>query len=503
MAAVDDVLVTTTCGAVSGADAGDGVYRWLGIPYAVADRGARPRPVEPWSGARSAVTFGAACPQPPGGELVPGGDLGAPTDEACLFLNVWAPQAAVGSGAGRPVLVWIHGGSFLTGAASQAMYDGTALARRDAIVVSLNYRVGPFGFLSPNAALRERGWSANCGLHDVVAGLQWVRREIGAFGGDARNITVFGESAGGGMIVHLLGAPERRELFDRAIVQSASMGLTFDADTATLVTDAYVRGLGGADALATASSAQLLEGIGKVMTDPAVFAAVGMMPFHPAIDGELVFDTPARAVEAGAHAGADLVVSVTRDEMCLFLDSPSIEPERLHKRVARYAALDDDATAELLRRYTDHLQESGLPHDLVDVWAAIYSDREMVLPTRRYLDAAARHHDAVYGAYFDWSAPPRPDGRPVGAAHAVDIPFTFARLDSDGWRDFLGAGGARAEAADRLTSSVGDSWVGFARTGDPGWPRWAPTHAMQGFGEEVRVVDDPIGRRAALWDGLG
>ncbi len=455
---VSDPVVHTSAGALQGVRNVDGITRWLGIPYARCTRGGPPLPVPAWSGTRGAVAFGAACPQPSGADLVPGSALGAPVGEDCAFLNVWAPP-------GRepvPVLVWIHGGSFLTGAASQAMFDGTALARRGAIVVSINYRVGPFGFLAPTPQLAGRGWRANCGLLDVVAALRWVRNEIAAFGGDPASVTVFGESAGAGVIAHLLGAPARPHLFDRAIVQSASTGRTFDAATAELVTDAYLRALGSVDAMFDAPPAQLVDAIGKVMSDPAVFAAAGMMPFHPAIDGAIVLAAPDRAAASGAHAGADLVVSVTRDEMCLFVDAPSIDPERLHKRVSRYGGISLDAAGELLRRYSDHLRAAGLPHAPVDVWGAVYSDREMTIPARTFLDASARHHDAVYGARFDWSAPPRPDGRPLGAAHAIDIPFTFSTLDADGWRAFVGADGERRAPADRLAAAVGDAWIAFA-----------------------------------------
>jgi para-nitrobenzyl esterase len=502
MAGMTATVVHTSQGAVAGVDTGGGVARWLGIPYARVERGAPPRPVTPWAKTLVADAFGAACPQPSGGvELVPGFTLGAPTSEQCAFLNVWAPTQA-SAAATLPVLVWIHGGSFLTGAASQAMYDGRALAMRGAVVVSINYRVGPFGFLAPTSVLAERGWVANAGLHDVVAALGWVRDEIGAFGGDASRVTVFGESAGAGVIVHLLGAPDRRLLFDRAIVQSASAGRTFDEATATLVTDSYLGAIGGVDALYDAPAELLVDAIPKVMADPAVFATVGMMPFHPAIDGTLVFDAPATAVGVGAHAGVDLIVSVTRDEMCLFLEGPAIEPERLRRRVARYASLSEEATRELLARYEEHLRSSGLPHEPIDVWGAIYSDREMTIPTRAYIDAAARQHDAVYGAYFDWSAPRRSDGRPVGAAHAIDLPFTFDALDVDGWRSFAGADGARSAAADRMVDAVGAAWFRHAATGEPGWPRWGEARPMQGFGDTVRVVDDPIGQRTALWDGL-
>ncbi len=491
-------VATTANGILHGREADDGVRRWLGIPYAVATRGARPQPAPGWTGPRDATRFGAACPQPGFGDLVPGGALGAEANEVCQFLNVWVPP-----GAGPwPVLVWIHGGSFLTGAASQAMYDGAALARRGAIVVSINYRVGPFGFLAATPQLASRGWTANCGLHDVVIALQWVRANIAGFGGDDHNVTVFGESAGGGVIVHLLGAPGRAELFDRAIMQSASAGRTFDTATGELVAERFVEVVGGVDALYDAPADRLLDGIGGLFGDPAVFGAVGMMPFHPANDGELVHDAPSRSVTTGAHAGCDLVVSVTRDEMNLFLETSSMTPEKLTKRVARYATIDAAQADRLIDRYRALLGAEGLPHDPIHVWGAIYSDHEMTLPTRAYIDAAAQHHGRVFAAYFDWAAPARADGRPVGASHAMDLPFTFSSLDVDGWRAFVGAGGARATAGDRLAGAMGAAWVAFARDGDPGWPRWSEGHTMLELGEHIGPCVDSIGRRAALWDGI-
>lgn len=499
-----DVVATTSRGGVIGARASDGLRRWLGVPFARARRGGPPEPVEGWSSPRDATTFGAACPQPNFGDLVPGGALGALTDEQCLFANVWAPEVdGERAGSPWPVLVWVHGGSFLTGAASQAMYDGAALARRSAVVVSVNYRVGPFGFLAPMPELAARGWTANCGLHDVVAALRWVRDEIGAFGGNPANVTVFGESAGAGVIAHLLGAPGREALFDRAIMQSASAGRTFDEATAALVSGRFLDAVGGTDALFDAPAEHLVDVIGKVLADPVVFGAVGMMPFHPSIDGVLVYDTPAAAVATGAHAGCDLLVSVTRDEMCLFLEGATIEPERLRKRVARYAALTSDGATDVIARYADRLRGDGLPCEPIDVWGAIYSDREMTLPARRYLDDAASHHDAVFAALFDWTAPARRDGRPVGAAHAIDLPFTFASLDIDGWRAFVGGTGPRAAAADRLAAFVGDAWVAFARDGNPGWSSWSAGRGVQRLGEELGAATDPIGARAALWEGLG
>lgn len=478
----------------------NGVRRFAGIPYGTAARFSAPAAVEGWNGTRDASEFGPPAWQPVGGpELVPGLTPAGAMSEDCLTLTVWAPEHAEG----LPVLVWIHGGSFLTGAPSLAVYDGARLAARGAVVVSVAYRLGPFGFVSFDAlGGRERGWVANAGLHDVALALEWVRTHAGTFGGDARRVTVFGESAGGGVILHLLGVPNRRVWFDRAIVQSGSAGRTFDADTAARIGARVVASVGSSlDELAAAPAEQLVGAIGKVMSDPEVFAVAGMMPFHPCVDGTFVTAPPASAIPAGAAAGCDLVLGVTRDEMALFLEAPTIEAGRMHKRVAKYAGLDDEATRQLLDRYADRLRGEGRRAEPIDVWSAIYSDREMVLPARDLLDGAAAHHAATFGYEFTWDAPTRSDtGIPLGAAHAIDLPFTFGTFAADGWDDFVGATGGRSRPADALTDQMQRSWVQFAGSGDPGWPAWTtPERPTMVLGETIVVASDPIGARRALW----
>ena len=218
------VEVTVSCGTLRGSEV-DGVRAFRGVPYAASTAGAgrfaAPAPLGPWSGARDATRSGAACPQPSGGmpgqeqnvfgELFGPSDL--PMDESCLVLDIYTPA---GGAAGKPVLVWIHGGAFRIGTGSSPMYDGTALARRgDVVVVAINYRLGVLGFLN----LPEVGPS-NVGLRDQIAALQWVRDEIAAFGGDPGNVTIFGESAGGKSVECLVASPLARGLFRRAIAQS-------------------------------------------------------------------------------------------------------------------------------------------------------------------------------------------------------------------------------------------------------------------------------------------
>lgn len=478
-----------------------GVRFFGGTPYGRAERFAAPQPFGGWTGERDATQFGPAAWQPvmeP--PLVPGLTPRGAMSEDCLTLSVWAPEGAEG----LPVLVWIHGGSYLTGAPSQPVYDGARLAARGAVVVSLTYRLGPFGFVSFEAlGGGDRGWIPNAGLHDVGLALEWVRDNVAAFGGDRSRVTVFGESAGAGVILHLLGAPDRASWFDRAIVQSGAPDRTFDDATAAMVAEVLCRASGGTlDALASVTPEQLVDAAGAVFADPAVARSVGMMAFHPCVDGALVHGAPVATVAGGAAAGCDLVVGVTRGEMALYLDAPAIEPERLVRRVARFAGVDDAAAAEVVAGYEAQLLREGGRAAPIDVWAAVYTDIAMTFAARQVLDGAAAHHAATFGYVFTWPAPARPGGIPLGAAHAVDVPFTFGTFDADGWDAFVGATGERAPDAHALSARIQDAWILHAATGAPGWPAWSSSaRPMRELGVDDRLLDDPIGRRTALWPG--
>lgn len=478
-----------------------------GIRYATATRLGPPVAVAGWTGALDATVPGPAAPQPRGGpQLVPGLEPTGPLSEDCLTIDVWAPEGADA----LPVLVWIHGGSFLIGAASSPTYDGARLAAGGAVVVSVQYRLGAFGFVD----LREHGGTdlgmvANAGLHDVMAALAWVRAHIDAFGGDPSRVTAIGESAGGGVILHLLGAappagaPDR--VFDRAIVQSGSTGRTFDAATAATIAERVLAAVGVADAAAYAVAPfdQLVAASVAVQRDPIVFAAAGLMPFHPSVDDVVVSDAPDRALALGAGRGCDLVLGTTRDEMQLFLPDVEIEPGRLQRRVEKYLGLSAVDAADRCDAYRRRLASDGLRSRAIDVWGAIYSDREMLLPARAALDAQSTFHAATFGYRFDWSAPDRPDGRPVGAAHGVDIPFTFGNFDTE-WLEFLG-GSADPRPLAALSDELRAAWISFAAAGAPAsprigaWPRWVvPARTAVVLGASPHVAADPIGERGAL-----
>jgi para-nitrobenzyl esterase len=466
-----------------------------GIRYGVAERfglARRPTPAAEVDCSR----FAPACPQPRGGpQLVPGLEPDGNMDEACLALNVWTPDGADH----LPVIVWVHGGSFLIGTSASPTYDGTLLATDGAVVVSIQYRVGPFGFVDLRSV--DDDVTPNAGLHDVISALEWVREHITAFGGDPHRVTVMGESAGGGVILHLLGHSDRHRWFDRAIVQSGSTGRTFDTESAALIARRFLAAAecDSMTELRNRPAEHLVAASVGLQSDPEVWASAGLMPFHPCVDGSLVRESPERAFARGANAGCDLVLGATRDEMQLFLAEAAIESTRLVRRVAKYLDLDEVAAIAVTQRYASAMVEAGCRAEPIDIWGAIYSDREMVLPARAALDAAAAAHSATFGYRFDWAAPPRPDGRPVGAAHGVDIPFSFGNFDSE-WAAFLG--GADRERRE-LSDAVRAAWIAFATTGDPTnsrtgtWPRWTAKREGVVFDRSVRVALDPLGVRGS------
>ncbi|MGH8977152.1 MAG: carboxylesterase family protein, partial [Acidimicrobiia bacterium] len=382
---------------------------WLGIQYATANRFAWPQLV-PWEGdlARTG-TLGPAAPQPAADGIVPGMDAG-PTDEAaCLSLNVWAPETA--DAGSRPVLVWFHGGSFVVGSSAQRCHDGARIASEQGVVlVTVNYRLGALGFLDTRAI---GGDVANLGLHDALAALHWVQDNIAAFGGDPDRVTVFGLSAGGGIAVHLLASAASRGLLHRVIVQSGITDRTLDAERGALV----------AKSLCEACAVDDLAGLERLPADtivsaqtavlPQLLKPVGMMPFHPCIDDDLLDAAPAAAFRAGRGADVPLIAGSTSEEMNLFLGfAPAVARDRLVGRVARYVGVDEVAATAVVERYEAEVAPDG-------VWPALFTDFEMQVPLRRVLEARASATAPTYAYLFTWTSPAH------GAFHAVDLPFTF------------------------------------------------------------------------------
>jgi len=486
-------LVTVRGGPIRGREerrAGRPVQVFLGIPYAAPPVGPRrwqpPEPARPWTAPLDAGVFGPAAPQvgPPPTELPEAALAAGPTDEDCLTLNVWAPSGA----RDRPVLVWFHGGAFLSGSSANPSYDGARLAaRHDVVVVSANYRLGALGF-APVLG------HANLGLLDQVLVLEWVRDQIEVFGGDPGRVTAFGESAGGGSVLHLLASPRAGGLLQRAIVQSGATTLTPGPDGAAEVADRIRRALAPLTPL-NATVDDVLAAQTTVLMEMA--ATTGLMPYHPSVDAVVVPAPPVEALAAASAADVDLLIGTTADELRLFLDAGawSLDRAGLERRAGRYLhGRGVDGPGPVLAAY------DGLATP-TDVWAALQTDGEMWLPA---LAAAEAHHRAGRGRTwmyrFDWPAAP-PHER-LGSCHAIDIPFTFSSFDHGGWEAFVGGG----EAALTLSATLQEAWVAFAATGDPStahlgdWPAYEPTRrSTMVLDRSPKLLTDPRGTVRRAW----
>jgi para-nitrobenzyl esterase len=479
-----DVVVDTHSGPVVGEDLGTAVI-FRGIPYAAPPVGelrfAAPRPHPGWDGVLDATAFGAAAPQRDVGPLsglVPGMAPTVPLDEDCLTLNIWTPGTD-GLTTSRPVMVWFHGGAFQLGASSLEVYDGERLcADEDVVVVTVNYRLGILGFL----LLDDDTCSPNCGILDQLVALRWVQANIEAFGGDPDRVTIFGESAGGGSVLSLLASPLATGLFGAAIVQSGASSQFLPRRRAAKVATALFEHLGITDgdvaALRAVPWPQLLDA--QLALGAALLGTVGTMPFHPTDDGEVLPVPWDEARRLGINAHVSLLIGTTAHEMRLFVDlDPTVEDLDRDGLAARVRAFGLDP-APVLAAYEERLFE----HTWADRWFAVQTDVAMWLPALAVAEGHAAHSHDVWMYRFDW---PAADPR-LGACHGIDIPFPFGTIDRAGWDGFV----AEPDEAQWLSARIRHHWAGFARNGDPGWPRYdTAARTTMVFDVEDHIVGDP------------
>jgi para-nitrobenzyl esterase len=461
-------IVSTTDGAVAGATL-NGVDVFRGVPFAAPPIGdlrwRAPQPVKAWSGARDATKNGNDCFQTPYPENM--APLNAPLSEDCLYLNVWRPEGAA-AGAKLPVLVWIHGGGFVTGGASAPVFNGDSFARKHVIMVGINYRLGRFGFFAHPALIRENkdhGLLGNYGYLDQIAALRWVQKNIAAFGGDPANVTVFGESAGGASVLVLMTSPLTEGLFQRAIVQSGGgrgniLGerrVTQDQPGLPSLETVGMRfahsiGVDGAgpDALARlrALPTKAVDGgLGAVTVDgPPEYGG-------PSVDGAIVVTAPDAVLKGKTHSRIPLIVGSTSADLGL-----GARPTK-ETTFASFGAHAAEARAA-------YDPDGRVPDALVT--AQVAADRTMVEPARYLARTLSGQGVPAYLFRFSYVADSMTSRWDKGAPHASDVPYAINTV-AEKYRD-------KVTAKDRLIADAMNSyWANFAKTGDPngpGLPKW-------------------------------
>ena len=498
--------VRTGAGPVEGLPAGDdGVRAYLGIPYAAPPVGAlrwqAPRPVTPWQGVRKATAFGARCVQ---GRIFNDMVFRDEPSEDCLHLNVWTP--AMPGLSGLPVMVWMHGGGFQAGSGSEPRQDGGRLARKGVVAVTLNYRLGVFGFLAHPELTKASGHAAsgNYGLMDQIAALKWVENNIAAFGGDPHNVTIFGESAGSFAVSGLMASPLAKGLFRRAIGES---GAFFNVDGGVLapraLADSERLGMAFGEAIGAASLAALREKPAQELLD-AVMRGDGFR-FSPTIDGYVVPRAVPAIYAEGKQARVPLLAGWNADEsrMGVVLARPTAESFSADVR----KRFGDQADA-ILESYP-----AGSDAEALESAAALASDQFIGYATWKWIETHAKTGGSpVYRYSFDRKIPVPPDmavnGRPVtssdvGARHAGEIEYVFGTLDS--------SPAVPWDAADRkLSDLMMTYWANFARSGDPNgptvpaWPRYdgSASKPVLHLDTEVRAAPDANRARYELLDAL-
>ena len=489
-------LAQTACGTVRGRHR-RGVQLFAGIPYAeppVGDRRfAPPTPHDSWDGTRDALRFGKAAPQLPGEGLT--NRVLLAWDEDCLTLNVVTPAA---DDARRPVYVWIHGGAYQHGQGATPWYDGTSFAiRGDIVVVTINYRLGALGFCHLSPHLGDRFASAGVnGFLDQLAALGWVRDNIAAFGGDPDRVTVGGESAGAFSVCNVLASPHAAGLVHRAIAQSGAAHNTHDPESGKEISAQFLAALGEPNAaeLPEIGADRILEAQQQVIVERSTRPSHGPEPFYPVWGHEALPRAPHELIAEGAGSEVGLLTGTNEDEMALW-GVTGLSEDRVHRYTARMSPDADAVLACYRQRLSD--VEAGW------VACAIATDRVFRVPAIRLAENRHANGAATWMYRFSWDS--RAFEGQFGAAHALEIPFTFNTLDGPGTDVFLGEG----PRPDALAETMHDSWIAFIRHGDPStsalgdWPPYEPDHRLvMDLDDECGLLTDPESDEREIWESV-
>jgi para-nitrobenzyl esterase len=481
------------------------VHAFKGVPYGASTAGPNrfmpPQKVKPWTGVRDAVDWGGRAPQIVGGEpaeMIPT-DPRETQSEDCLMLNIWTPSP--GNGQRRPVMVWLHGGGFASGSGSYSIYEGRELAQKhDVVAISVNHRLNIFGFLHLAQFGGKWASASNAGMLDIVAALEWVRDNIAAFGGDPRNVTVFGQSGGAGKVATLMAMPSARGLFHRAVAQSGAALTGTPAAQAAKTTETVLQRLGlKPDQLADLQNIPVDRLIDVMRPAPGAppGPGAGGLSFGPVVDGKSLPSHPFDPTAPDQSASVPFLTGTTATEVTFFAPDDQLRPiddATFRQRVRALLKVGDAEADRLINLYRKN--EPG--RENIDLYLRMATDNSFF---RLNVDTHAERKSAQRGApvymyRFEYYSPVR-EGR-LKSMHCMEIPFVFDNLAAGSV--FTGSG----PAAQRLADQMSAAWVAFARTGNPnhrGIPQWTGFNTNQRptmvFGPETRMVNDP-GREERL-----
>jgi para-nitrobenzyl esterase len=483
-------IIKTNSGLISGKMLEGGVHAFKGIPFAappVGDlRWQPPQPPAPWDGIWQCVQYGPACPQPDMSSTI--GANFSNQSEDCLYLNVWTPASS--SVAKLPVMVWIHGGAFIVDDASNPLYDGQNLARKGVVVVSINYRLGPFGFMAHPGLSQEssQNVSGNYGFLDQIAALKWVRDNIVAFGGDPNKVTIFGESAGARSVALLMVSPLSKGLFQQGILESRTVFAPiynlrqswYGRFSMEHVGEIIAQRLGcdkdpDPAACMRSKSAQEILSAAQPIIAGLVFSEKQGFPFEPNVDGWAIPEDPSDLFEAGKQAKIPIIAGSNGDEATLFTYTMAISPNSTQNIMKLLFPGYADQIFNMFPMNTNEEARAGLNN--------IYADLSSISPIR----STVRDMDTIGARVWHYNfTRVRPDtrGKMLGAYHGCEIQYIFGTFP-------LGP----LEVADqRVANAIAGAWVKFAVTGNPngaGLPPW-PAYNRRAenyleFGNQIQV----------------
>ncbi|HEX4004665.1 MAG TPA: carboxylesterase family protein [Acidobacteriaceae bacterium] len=475
----------------------NGVASFKGIPYAAPPIGdlrwRPPQPAASWTGVRQASEYGADCMQLPfPSDAAP---LGTPPKEDCLYLNVWTPAHKAGEK--LPVMVWIYGGGFVNGGSSPAVYDGSQFAKRGVVFVSFNYRVGRFGFFGFPALTHEGAGKplGNYAFMDQIAALHWVQRNITAFGGNPANVTVFGESAGGGSVMMLLTSPITGGLFEKAIIESgggrdALLGVRYLNKTSPAglpseedlgVAFAKKNGIDGTDDAALAAlralpAEKVVDGLNMASMGPA-----GSTYGGPIEDGTIVTQTPQQALSSGNFWKVPVMIGA---------NSADIGFPRWHTLADTWAAFGPNADK------AESVYDPTKSGNVMMVGWKIGADMMMIEPARYVAHSFAAAGLPSYEYRFSYVAESIRAKTP-GAFHATEIPFVFDTVKAK-------YAAALAPADEAIATQANEYWVNFAKSGNPNGPGLPHWPAYSGATDQLMNFTDkgPVGQGDPAKDRL-